>query len=580
MKLVRFIITDFRGLKGSENIIDFQKSNILFLIGQNNVGKSTYLRAYEFFINPKQKASREDFYNYDTSNPIVMEGWFIKDDDDSTDKEFIKIDTKDPTWMDKWINSSDGLIKIRKTWKSIDGTFEKQTFDPQNNQWVANGFGGFDTIFSKYAPEPIAINAMEDQDSLSEKVNKLINDNYLKKAKESQAALYNRTLNDLKKLHDSVLNDKEIKELNKKLNEHFNKVFSDLLLQIKSNRDDEIKIEDILKKNTTITVQHTGEDRLETFLQNGHGIIRQALFNFLSFLKENSNGTKKEYLILFEEPELFLHPKVAFKLREMLYNLAEKSPYEILCATHSPLMIDISKRHSSLIRTVKDEYENTKTYQVEPELFIKTNEEKERVQMINRFNPHICESFYANKVILVEGDTETIFYRDLLSRFYPNEEVFVLNTGSKFNIPFFQKILTHFHIEHYVIHDMDYEIIPADKTKQNSKPKKNSAWILNNSIWKEILITNGKYPNLARRYVHNANFENANKYILEAGKDKPLSAYKFSKKVKCMDDDFDSVRILKDIMEKKEILHDDKYIEDHKKTKDQIDTENKSFQKV
>ena len=63
----------------------------------------------------------------------------------------------------------------------------------------------------------------------------------------------------------------------------------------------------------------------------------------------------------------------------MLYNLAEKSPYEILCATHSPLMIDISKRHSSLIRTVKDEYENTKTYQVEPELFIKTNEEKEIV---------------------------------------------------------------------------------------------------------------------------------------------------------------------------------------------------------
>ena len=80
----------------------------------------------------------------------------------------------------------------------------------------------------------------------TDKVNKLINDNYLKKAKESQAALYNRTLNDLKKLHDSVLNDKEIKELNKKLNEHFNKVFSDLLLQIKSNRDDEIKIEDII----------------------------------------------------------------------------------------------------------------------------------------------------------------------------------------------------------------------------------------------------------------------------------------------------------------------------------------------
>ncbi|MFT0342585.1 TOPRIM nucleotidyl transferase/hydrolase domain-containing protein [Bacteroides thetaiotaomicron] len=57
--------------------------------------------------------------------------------------------------------------------------------------------------------------------------------------------------------------------------------------------------------------------------------------------------------------------------------------------------------------------------------------------MVNRFNPHICEAFYADKVLLVEGDTETIVYRDLLNRFFPDEEIFVLNTGSKMNIPFF-----------------------------------------------------------------------------------------------------------------------------------------------
>lgn len=56
MKLLRLIINNFRGLKGDENIIDFSKSDIIFLIGQNNVGKSTYLRAYEFFVNPKQVA--------------------------------------------------------------------------------------------------------------------------------------------------------------------------------------------------------------------------------------------------------------------------------------------------------------------------------------------------------------------------------------------------------------------------------------------------------------------------------------------------------------------------------------------
>ena len=64
MKLQKLIISNYRGLKGSENIIDFLNSDIIFLIGQNNVGKSTYLRAYEFFVNPKQSATIEDFYNY------------------------------------------------------------------------------------------------------------------------------------------------------------------------------------------------------------------------------------------------------------------------------------------------------------------------------------------------------------------------------------------------------------------------------------------------------------------------------------------------------------------------------------
>ena len=39
-----------------------KRSDIIFLIGQNNTGKSTFLRAYEFFTNSKQKATLDDFY--------------------------------------------------------------------------------------------------------------------------------------------------------------------------------------------------------------------------------------------------------------------------------------------------------------------------------------------------------------------------------------------------------------------------------------------------------------------------------------------------------------------------------------
>ena len=82
-------------------------------------------------------------------------------------------------------------------------------------------------------------------------------------------------------------------------------------------------------------------------------------------------------------------------MREELYNLAAPGkPYQILCATHSPMMIDISKDHSSLIRVVKNQDEETITYQVQTGVYTEMYS-KERVQMINRFNPHICEVFYA-----------------------------------------------------------------------------------------------------------------------------------------------------------------------------------------
>ena len=46
-----------------------------------------------------------------------------------------------------------------------------------------------------------------------------------------------------------------------------------------------------------------------------------------------------------------------------------KRQFQILCATHSPIMVDISKPHSSLVRVIKDENEYTKTYQVGHNIF-------------------------------------------------------------------------------------------------------------------------------------------------------------------------------------------------------------------
>ena len=545
MKLKELVVKNFRGLKGDQNKIDFTSSNIIFLIGQNNVGKSTFLRAYEFFINAKQKAIKEDFYDYDTKIPIEIIGVFIKEDSDEEDKDL----NKDPDWIKKWVNE-ENLVRVRKKWNNPGGSFEKETFNPKTNDWVSNGFGGFHTKLTKYTPTAIAISAMENETTLEEKVNKLIQDDFIKKVKEDFPEKYQAVVNQIKDLQGVIIGTEQVKKLNEQLNENFCKVFSDLTLKIESKEENNLKAEDAFKKNHSIRVERSGVDRKETFIQHGHGVIRQALFNFLAFLKRNKDSAQKEYLLLFEEPELYLHPKVAFNLRKALYTLAEDSPYQILCATHSPLMIDISKPHSSLVRITKDPYETTRAFQVGEEVFRRSEERKQLVQMINRFNPHICEAFYADKVLLVEGDTETIVYRDLLNRFYPEEEIFVLNTGSKNNIPFFQEILTSFQIKHFVIHDSDDRLNKAGNI--------NSAWTLNERIWEKVQKANEVLEGLSRRYVHLTNFEVAHGIEL-SGKDKPLKAYDFAKTIRVVED-VPCLNWLKDIIENQKITHDQDFI--------------------
>ncbi|WP_457831550.1 AAA family ATPase, partial [Staphylococcus aureus] len=55
MRLIKFKVNNFRAITGGleKNEIDFSGSNTIFIFGQNNVGKSTFLAAYDFFYKDK-----------------------------------------------------------------------------------------------------------------------------------------------------------------------------------------------------------------------------------------------------------------------------------------------------------------------------------------------------------------------------------------------------------------------------------------------------------------------------------------------------------------------------------------------
>jgi len=528
MRLKELRIKNFRGLGGGENTINFEGSNVIFLIGQNNVGKSSFLNAYEFFVAPKKKANKEDFFQYDLQNLIEIEGDFVSEDDDEVNKDF----KSDPGWIDKWVQDKSGIITIKKVWDEVGEEFKKFTKN-KNGEFIKDGFGGLNTLFTKYSPTPIFINAVETVDSLEKKVNEIIDKEHLKKIQADHKEHYDAAVEAISKIQESITTSKSIESYNQSINASFKKVFPELSLKISVKKEEAgIDIIKSFKTNHSIDVKKDGVERKETFDQHGHGVIRQALFNFFAFLKNQSDSNKKEYLLLFEEPELFLHPKSTFLLREELYRLSECSPFQILCATHSPQMIDISKPHSSLVRITKNDNETTCTHQVGHSIFM-DDINKDFIQMINRFNPNVCETFYSNKVIIVEGDTEAIIFRELLKTNHSDADYFILNAGSKNNIPFFQRILNHFNISYVVIHDSDTRLRYKDTDKKHvvlkkdGTPAKNSAWAINDNIWQEIQ-KGIELGNRVKRIVSVYDFESQSGYTYNSQLGKPLSAYNFA----------------------------------------------------
>lgn len=266
MRLQKLIIKNFRGLRGVKNVIDFSKSNIIFLIGQNNVGKSSFLRAYEFFVNSKQNALLSDFYNYDINVSIEIEGIFIKEQDDDEDEDLIgKGKSKEPDWVTKWVDENN-LVRIKKIWKNKDEPADKFTFSPEQGDWILNGFGGLPSLFQKYSPTPITISAMETETSLEEKVNKLIQDDILKKLKDDYPDDFNILVSGVKDLQKKILGSDIVSAYNEDINEHFKKVFTDLTLKIDPKNDDSIKLEDAFKKNHSVNVKKDGIERNEVLL--------------------------------------------------------------------------------------------------------------------------------------------------------------------------------------------------------------------------------------------------------------------------------------------------------------------------
>lgn len=475
MRIISFAVNNFRSISGGleNNVIEFQDSNTIFLLGQNNVGKSSFLKAYDFFYN-NTDLTVEDIYKQDAEKEIEFE-LKLKLDDFDFEKDAINRKADN---LKTWLND-ENILKIKRVFKakesgkkvSIDNA-QNFTWDFKNNVYIEKNYGGIglDNVFQSALPTPIFIKAMPSEKEVEEIINQILSAKAQNNLKDKEREELKLAQEKVKELQEKLYNPESIKLFKKEVNENFQKLFPNTKIEL--GEEDKVKwTENAMGKKFKIHFEQfkvggLKDEQIPTSYDKvGHGAIRSAIFSLL-LMKDIAEEyerveNRKDYIVLFEEPELFLHPKLMRQLRNLVYKVSESSsPYQILCASHSPQMIDITKENSSLVRMVKTD-EGTKLFQLNDNFLkeskeIKTKEQlKQEMNELLRFNPFICESFYSDEVILIEGPTEEIILRGFLTETEVNKDLFIVNCGTVNNIPFYQKIFSKFFIKYHVICDTD-----------------------------------------------------------------------------------------------------------------------------
>jgi predicted ATP-dependent endonuclease of OLD family len=173
--------------------------------------------------------------------------------------------------------------------------------------------------------------------------------------------------------------------------------------------------------------------------------------------QQNVKPAPASYLLLFEEPELFLHPKAQYVLFDALRVFAKE--HHVLVTTHSPMFFGPGATETFIkLRRVSDMEVAAKPFtQVQP-VDLSDMKSKDQFQIICFENNNAA--FFADTVILVEGDSDYLVMPHIARTIDPSWDVaqapvlFARITG-KGNIRRYREFFTRFGARVPVIADLD-----------------------------------------------------------------------------------------------------------------------------
>lgn len=515
MKLNKLIVKNFRRLQ--DVVIDF--SDVTFLVGANNSAKSTTFAAIELLLT-QRKFTSEDRTRFvdlegeeqteidetsiegkfiDVSIDILNERGFNKErlfryrKPDGTDgygfnyrvrydangnktiREMQLHPTERKPEFSNCITPKDfidlGISAEYFTSKDLDQKFKSKEINElydkipelsevkQGQEWFENPGGIAANVLSRLPlflcieagalPEELTAKGKSMQTLLSELFAGVRDQsNYYKQAQEA--------LNNLARELDPTDSKQEFGRMMEDLNLVIKEVFPGSFIEITPS----LSGPEVL--NPTFQIDMKSNVKTSIAYQ-GTGMIRSVVFSLLRFYKKRSCQETRDLFICFEEPELFLHPNAATTMRETIYCLGGGKT-QIACSTHSPYMIDLAQQTSqSLNRYTIGErgYSSVFNFKHSETLSEMMEDDKTRVKLLQKIDDYVARVFFARKVILIEGNTEEIVFKNTISampeevRKRISDEYQIIKANGKATMISFIKYLKAMNIDLFVVHDKD-----------------------------------------------------------------------------------------------------------------------------
>ncbi|MEG0128661.1 ATP-dependent nuclease [Clostridium sp.] len=475
MEFKSISIKNFRNFK--ELSIDISNMNVFF--GVNDVGKTNFLYALRFILDKevrKNNLQESDFHNKNTKNPIEILLTIDISNEKCTDNQKLRAKISGA------IKSEHELVYIK-----LIAHYDKSEMmaipilywgGDRDNLFEVKQRGYFFDI--DYVFNVIYIDSYVDLNQLFKKnINSLIKND----EEDDKKTLTNikRTIN---KLNDNISSLSGIRNFEEKIGPKYKKFKQkDVEISIKS----EIAVRGLYSNIVPYIKKNSDEKLYPTAGDGRRKLLAYSIFDLIA----DDYSKKKVNIFIVEEPENHLHKRLQIALSDLLFN--DDTYKYLFISTHSSYIL-YEMDSVNLVRVFNNnKMDSASVFYVVPPAF---------KNLKNRLNYKFTEAMFADRVLLVEGPSEIVFFDRVLKSIdsmYEIEGGYILDVGG-IGFGFYRELLIKLGIKCILKTDNDMranndEYFPlgfsrCNKYIKNKENKLPTSMVDNNNIDKKIELYN------------------------------------------------------------------------------------------